>query len=72
MMMWRTITHKAWGCNDNVTLFPYSFRACWGFWLSRGIDLILMKCDNQVISYYSNCLADLAEGEMLQLEGKLA
>lgn len=38
------------------------------FWLSRGIDLILMKCDNQVISYYSSCLADLSEGEMLQME----
>lgn len=38
------------------------------FWLSRGIDLILMKCDNQVIGYYARCLADLVEGEMLQLE----
>ncbi len=38
------------------------------FWLSRGIDLILMKCDYKIISYYSRCLADLVEGEMLQLE----
>ena len=38
------------------------------FWLSRGIDLILSKCDNDVIGYFSRCLADLAEGEMLQLE----
>ncbi len=38
------------------------------FWLSRGIDLILTKCDNEVLSLFAGCLAKLAEGEMLQLE----
>lgn len=38
------------------------------FWLSRALDIIVMHCDNRVIGYFSQCLAHLAEGEMLQLE----
>ena len=38
------------------------------FWLSKAMDLIIDHPDKRVLHFFSKCLADLAGGEMLQLE----
>ena len=38
------------------------------FWLSKAVDLIIDHPDKRVMHIFSKCLADLAGGEMLQLE----
>ena len=38
------------------------------FWLSKAMDLIIDHPDKRVLHIFSKCLADLAGGEMLQLE----
>lgn len=39
------------------------------FWLARAIRIIIEnKCDYRVISYFSQTIEDLAEGEMLQMQ----
>ena len=38
------------------------------YWLSRAVDLLTDGGDLEVISYFSSCLNDLAEGEMFQIE----
>ncbi|MBP9987053.1 MAG: polyprenyl synthetase family protein [Bacteroidales bacterium] len=38
------------------------------YWLSRAVDLLTEGDDREVIRYFSNCLNDLAEGEMIQIE----
>lgn len=38
------------------------------YWLSKAMDLIIDHPDKRVLHVFSKCLADLASGEMLQLE----
>ena len=38
------------------------------YWLSKAMDLIIDHPDKRVLHIFSKCLADLASGEMLQLE----
>lgn len=38
------------------------------YWLSKAMDLIIDHPDKRVLHIFSKCLADLAGGEMLQLE----
>lgn len=39
------------------------------FWLSKAVSLVMKaQCREQVVSYFSSTMSDLAEGEMLQLE----
>jgi len=38
------------------------------YWLSRAVEFFTDVNDNQAIRYVSNCLNDLAEGEMFQIE----
>ena len=38
------------------------------YWLSRGVSSVLDTDDSEIFRYFTVCLADLAEGEMYQIE----
>ena len=38
------------------------------YWLAKATGLLVRHCDKQVLSSFSNCLADLTRGEVLQKE----
>ncbi|MBO4557195.1 MAG: polyprenyl synthetase family protein [Bacteroidales bacterium] len=38
------------------------------YWLSRGVITLIDACEKETLRYFSECLGELAEGEMFQIE----
>ena len=52
----------------NAMLSPTAAVLIGDYWLSRGVSAILDADDSEIFRYFTVCLADLAEGEMFQIE----
>jgi octaprenyl-diphosphate synthase len=38
------------------------------YWLAKATDVLVNNCDKRILNIFSNCLADLTRGEVLQME----
>ncbi len=38
------------------------------YWLAKATDVLVNNCDKRILNTFSNCLADLTRGEVLQME----